>query len=213
MKTLSTFAICSSLIIAAGCQATRTGSAVKSTNSAKTLTANEWDTFAKLIVDEISQTGVINRYWREKGGNPVVLGFGDWSNDVARIGQEFTRTKDIMYRSIEAALINGTGGMVSVNMDVMGSGGRIDSLVQGGGQLRGSAEYDQSTTTKFGQAQAYQLVLTGQIVTIEYTEGRTTRFDYAVNVILTDAKTRGSVFEKQIIFPKEMSRGIFGGRP
>ena len=91
-----------------------------------------------------------------------------------------------------------------------GTGGRTDSLVQGGDQLRNSSEYDQSTTTRAGQAQAYQLVLTGQIVTIEYTDGRTDRFDYAVNITLSDASTRASVFENQILLPKEFSRGIFG---
>ena len=213
MKTLSTLAICSSLIIAAGCGSTRTGSDVKSTNSAKTLTAQEWNGFGKMIVDEINQTGVITRYYGKNGGKPVVLGIGDFDNSTGRMSQNFARTKDVMYASIRSALVNGTGGMVSINMDVKGSGGRTDSLVQDSGQLRGSQEYDQSTTTQFGQAQAYALVLTGQIVTIEYEDGRTTRFDYAVNVILTDAKTRGSVFEKQIIFPKEMSRGLFGRRP
>ena len=183
---------------------------MRSTNSAKTLTAQEWNGFGEMIVDAINQTGVISRYYGQNGP-PVVLGIGDFINDTGRMSQNFSATKDIMYASIREALVNGTGGMVSVSMDVKGTGGRTDSLVQGSGQLRGSAEYDQSTTTQSGGAQAYALVMTGQIVTVEYQEGRTTRFDYAVNITLTDAQTRGSVFEKQIIFPKEMSRGIFGG--
>ena len=209
MKTLPTLLLCSALLLSSSCSSTRTGSDVKSTNSAKTLTAQEWNGFGEMIVDAINQTGVISRYYG-KIGSPVVLGIGDFINDTGRMSQNFSRTKDVMYASIREALVNGTGGMVSVNMDVKGDGGRTDSLVQGSGQLRGSAEYDQASTTNAGGAQAYALVLTGQIVTIEYQDGRTTRFDYAVNVTLTDAQTRGSVFEKQILFPKEMTRGLFG---
>jgi len=92
-----------------------------------------------------------------------------------------------------------------------GSGGRIDSLVQSGDQFRGSIEYDQTSTTKLGQAQAPKLVLSGQIVTIESQEGRTTGFDYAVNLMLIDAASRGSVFEQQVILPKTFTKGFFGG--
>lgn len=199
------------LLGSTSCSSTGSGSSARSANSAKKLTASEWQDFASTISDTISQAKVIDRYFEQNGGKPVMLGIGDFRNDVARISQtNFEREKDVMYSAIRESLVNGTGGKVSVTMDVAGDGGKTDSLVQGSGQLRGSIEYDQSTTTKVGQAQAYQLVLSGQIVTIEYSEGRTDRYDYAVNVQLTDASTRGTVFEKQVTLPKTFTRGFFG---
>ena len=199
------------LLGSTSCSSTGSGSTAKSVNSAKTLTASDWMDFASTISDTISQAKVIDRYFAQNGGRPVILGIGDFSNAVSRIGQrKFDREKEVMYAAIRESLVNGTGGKVSVTMDAKGSGGKTDSLVQGSDQLRGSIEYDQSTTTKAGQAQAYQLVLSGQIVTIEYSEGRTDRYDYAVNVQLTDASTRGTVFEKQVTLPKTFTRGFFG---
>ncbi len=211
MKRLSIAIVITTLIGASACSSTRVGSAVKSTNSAKTITGAEWVDFAGLIAQTLNGSGVLARYFGQNGGRPVVLAIGDFDTNVGRMSQkDFARTKDVMYAALRKQLVNGTGGMVSVNMDVKGTGGRTDSLVQSGDQLRGSIEYDQASTTKVGQAQAYQLVLNGQIITIEYTEGRTDRFDYAVNVALIDAKTRGTVFEDQVLLPKEMTRGLFG---
>ena len=199
------------LLGSTGCSSTGSGPSAKSVNSAKTLTASEWMDFASTISDTISQAKVIDRYFAQNGGRPVMLGIGDFRNSVSRIAPEnFKREKDVMYAAIRESLVNGTGGKVSVTMDAAGDGGKTDSLVQGSGQLRNDPEYDPTSTTKLGQAQAYQLVLTGQIVTIEYSEGRTDRYDYAVNVQLTDVSTRGTVFEKQAILPKTFTRGLFG---
>ena len=212
MNKLSIALTLTALLGATACSSTRVGSRARTVNDAKTLTANEWVDFADAISDAINASEVIDRYYRLGGAKPVVLGIGDFSASVGRMSQkDFARTKDVMYAALRESLVNSTGGMASINMDVAGTGGRTDSLVQGSDQLRGDPEYDQATVTQAGQAQAYKLVLTGQIVTIESREGRTTGFDYAVNLTLTDASTRGSVFEKQVILPKTFTRGIFGG--
>lgn len=212
MNKLSIALTLTALLGATACSSTRVGSRARTVNDAKTLTASEWVDFADVISDAINGSGVIDVYYGRGGNKPVVLGIGDFSASVGRMSQkDFARTKDVMYAALRQALVNGMPGKVSVNMDVAGTGGRTDSLVQSGDQLRGSIEYDQTSTTKLGQAQAPKLVLSGQIVTIESQERRTTGFDYAVNLMLIDAASRGSVFEQQVILPKTFTKGFFGG--
>jgi hypothetical protein len=205
VKTLPTLLLCSALILTPSCSATRTGSGVRATNRASTLTAWECEKFGEEIVDAINQSGVISRYYKGNGSSPVVLALGDFLNDSGRIYQEVTRTISF---SIFEALVNGTGGMVLVNTDIKGSGWNIGNPTQGSSQLLGTNEYDQTTTTKFGQAQAAALVLTAQFATIGYQEARTSRYDHVLNVILTDAQTSGIVFAKTIILPKWMTTGL-----
>jgi len=189
----------------AACSTTRTGGEIKSVNSAKTITASEWASFAEAMKESIVQTGVVDRY-RGPDGGPVVVVVGDFANDTNR--PDFARTKDVMYNEIRKTLVN--TGKIAVNMDFAGSGGSADSIVQQIAQLRASGEYDASTVPEAGRKQAPRLILNGQFVNIEFEEGRTKQYDYACAVRLIDVEKGYSVWEDQVIFPKQFTRGIFG---
>jgi hypothetical protein len=43
-----------------------------------------------------------------------------------------------------------------------------------------------------------------------FSEGRTTQYDYACDVKLIDVSRRTAVWQDQLIFPKQFTKGIFG---
>lgn len=205
-KTAKIITLTSLAILAASCSSTRVGSNVKSSNSAKTITMEEWNTFANDILTTITPT--LERRYYKKGENPVVIAIGDFKNKTSNPLASFENSKDVMYGQIRKTLVN--SGLATVNMDMAGSGGDVDSLLGDLASLRMSGEYDQSTTTKAGSAQAPELILWGDIITIKFTEGRTTRTDYALNLRLIDTSTRTTVFEEQVQLKKSFTKGLFG---
>lgn len=186
-----------------GCAQNRTGSQMKSINNAKTLSAAEWDQFANWMKNSMIQTGVFNRYRGPEGG-PTVIAIADWENNTSV--PAFTRDKTVMENAIRKTLVN--SGKAVVNRDVGGTGAKADSLTQNIGELRGSAEYDQSTVPDLGSAKAPALGLFMQINRIPVQDGRTTQYDYAVNCQLIDLKTKYSVWEDQFLMSKQFVRGL-----
>jgi len=95
-------------------------------------------------------------------------------------------------------------------MDMAGSGGDVDSLLSQIDSLRNSGEYDQSTTTKAGSAQAPELILWGDIISIKFKDGRKSNFEYALNLRLINTSTRLTIFEEQVQLKKQYIKGFFG---
>jgi len=186
-----------------GCAQNRTGSQMKTVNNAKRLSAGEWDQFANWMKNSMIQSGVLTRYPGPNGG-PTVIAMADWENNTDV--RAFTRDKIVMENAIRKTLVN--SGKAVVNRDVAGTGGKADSLTQNIGELRGSAEYDQSTVPDLGSAKAPMLGLFMQINRIPVQDGRTTQYDYAVNCQLIDLKTKYSVWEDQFLMSKQFVRGI-----
>lgn len=204
-RTALSLSLALPLLVISACSTTRTGDDVKSVNEAKTITAAEWARFAQQMKDSMVQNGVFERY-RGKEGEPVVIAVGDFLNDTDQ--PDFTRTQQIMRNEITKTFVN--AGVAEVNMDFAGTGGSVDTIVQKIHELEKSDVYDHSTTTGLRQAQAPRLVLHGQFINNSFKEGRTTQYDYACAVKLIDVSRRTSVFEEQVIFPKQFTRGIFG---
>lgn len=186
-----------------GCAQNRTGSQMKTINNAKTLSASEWDQFANWMKNSMIQNGVFDRYPGPDGG-PTVIAIADWENNTSV--PAFTRDKTVMENAIRKTLVN--SGKAFVNRDVGGTGAKADSLTQNIGELRGSAEYDQSTVPDLGSAKAPKLGLFMQINRIPVQDGRTTQYDYAVNCQLIDLKTKYSVWEEQFLMSKQFVRGL-----
>jgi PBP1b-binding outer membrane lipoprotein LpoB len=167
---------------------------------------DEWSSFAGQILTTI--TPAIDARWRAKGMSPVVIAIGDFKNKTSQPLASFETSKEVMYQQIRRALVN--SGKMTVNMDLAGSGGEVDSLIGSLDSLRMSGEYDQSTTTKAGSAQAPELVLWGDIISVKYEEGRTTNYGYALNLRLIDTSTRTTVVEEQVQLSKQFTKGLFG---
>jgi PBP1b-binding outer membrane lipoprotein LpoB len=194
------------LSVLGACSTTRVGDDVKSVNDAKTITASEWAMFADKMKNAMVETGILERY-RGENGEPVVIAVGDFLNDTDN--PDFTRQQAIMRNEITKTFVN--ANVAQVNMDFAGSGGSVDSVIQKIHELQGSAVYDQTTTTGLRSAKAPRLVLHGQFISTTVRAGRTTQYDYACAVKLIDVESRTTRFEEQILFPKQFTRGIFGG--
>ena len=197
------------VVMAPSCASTRTGGDVKSSNNAKTLTLDEWNQFAVEILSTVE--GRLNLY-RNDGSRtrqgPIVLAIGDFKNKTSQPLANFSTTKDVMYGQIRKVLVN--SGLVSVNMDMAGGGGDVDTLLGQIDSLRNSGEYDQSTTTQAGSAQAPELILWGDIISINFKDGRKSNFEYALNLRLINTSTRLTIFEEQVQLKKQYIKGFFG---
>lgn len=188
------------------CSSTRVGDDVESVNDAKTITASEWAMFADKMKNAMVDNGIFEKY-RGPNGEAVVIAIGDFLNDTDN--PNFTREQQIMRNEITKTFVN--AGVAEVNMDFAGSGGDVDTVIQKIHELENSGVYDKSTTGNLRSAQAPRLVLHGQFINSTIREGRTTQYDYACAVKLIDVQSRTSKFEEQIIFPKQFTKGIFGG--
>jgi len=210
MKPTATLLLTATLaVLASSCSSTRTGGDVKSSNDAKVLTMDEWNAFAQEILSTIE--GRLNVYRNDSGRarrGPVVLAIGDFKNKTSQPLANFGTTKDVMYGQIRKVLVN--SGLASVNMDMAGSGGDVDSLLGEIASLRASGEYDPATTTRAGSAQAPELILWGDIITITFDEGRRDNYEYALNLRLIDTSSRLTIFEEQVQLKKQYTRGWFG---
>jgi PBP1b-binding outer membrane lipoprotein LpoB len=206
MSTPRILALSALALLATACSSTQTGDDIKSINDAKVITANEWAMFAQKMKDSMVQTGVFERY-RGPEGQPVVIAIGDFINDTDQ--PDFARTQQIMRNEITKTFVN--SGVAEVNMDFSGTGGTVDTVIQKIQELEDSDVYDQTTTGGLRAAQAPRLVLSGQFINVQFSEGRTTQYDYACDVKLIDVSRRTAVFQDQVIFPKQFTRGIFGG--
>lgn len=207
-KSLLAVALCVPFGLAplVSCSTTRVGDDVKSVNDAKTITATEWAMFADKMKNAMVDTGIFERY-RQEDGEPVVIAIGDFLNDTDN--PNFLREQAIMRNEITKTFVN--ANVAQVNMDFAGSGGDVDSVIQKIHELESSDVYDQSTSPGLRQALIPRLVLHGQFINSTIRDGRTTQYDYACAVKLIDVKSRTTRFEEQIIFPKQFTKGIFGG--
>lgn len=195
-------------LFAVSCSSTRTGASVKSSNSAKVLTIDEYNKFAQEIVGAISGRIIRFNTSESKQLGPVILAIGDFKDKTSQYSANFANSKDVMYGQIREVLIN--QGLASVNMDMAGSGGEVDSLLASINSLRASGEYNQSTVAGPGKRLAPELILWGDIISIKFKDGRKTNYQYALNVRLLSVETGASIFEKQVQLPKQFIRGWFG---
>ncbi|HKX45418.1 MAG TPA: hypothetical protein VJP77_01835 [Planctomycetota bacterium] len=198
-------ALAAPLALLAACGSTKVGDDVEQINSIETITAQEWQTFGQTMLKSMRDTGVLGRY-QGPNGEAVVMVIGDFQNKSSnpRISNE----KTIFYNEIRKVLVN--SGEVEVNMDVAGTGGSVDTVLQQISTLLADPEYDAATLT-VGEARIPALVLYGEFIDVQYSQGRTTQVDYAAAVKLLDTRKKASVWEDQIVLPKQRTKGIFGG--
>ncbi len=174
----------------------------------ETVTAQQWRAFAAELAAKMEASGVLTRY-QAAGGVPAVLAIGDFKNRTE--SPRFTRTRQIMYNELEAALVR--SGKVIVNKDVAGTGGTVDELLQRIGELQRSGEYA-STSYTGGNARIPTLILYGEIVSdrITGTSGGkgATQFDYQVRVDLLDVGQKAAVWIETVNLTKLWARSGVG---
>ncbi len=197
--------------VSTGCATNRTGSQTKGVNSAKTLRMADWQEFAREVVSQVEASGVLDRYIGKKGGDLLVLGIAEFQNSVGRLSQQdFARTKDVMMNEIRSAFMGRYAGDIGISMAVAAEAKQTSQFMQSLGQLRESANFDQSTVPGFSQGLAPDLVLWGQVVTVEAEEGRTTEFGYSLQMRIADVSKMVSVWEGSLSLSKEYQKGLFG---
>jgi len=191
---------------AAGCSQTRY--TTSSTNQADNLSGQDWNTFAREIASSLAASGVSARYTDPEARHPPVIVIGDFRNQTSKAA--FTRQKDFMYNAIQTALVN--SGQFAINMDIAGRGGDVETMIRDARRLRGSDEYDQGTVARRGTLQAPDLILTGEIGEIISRSGRTTQYDYQVDLTLLDVETGLTAgWRATIPLSKTFTRGLIGG--
>jgi PBP1b-binding outer membrane lipoprotein LpoB len=174
-------------------------------NSARVVTAQEWQDFAHAMLASLHESGVLDAYRAELGG-PVPLMIGDFRNDTDR--DDFTITKDVMINAIRKELVNtGRAGVLS---DAGGSGAQLDRSIADALQLVESDAYDPSTVAPAGQFVGPRLTLSGQFINSKFAEGRVTQYDYACALRLVDNLTATTAWENQVLFPKQFERSLIG---
>ncbi|MGA0173873.1 MAG: hypothetical protein ACO3NL_09555, partial [Phycisphaerales bacterium] len=89
-------------LVVSACSATRTGGEVKSAPDYRTISADEWQSFADTMVQSIVSTGVLDRYRAD--GDPARVGIGSWKNDTDNVA--FTRQKNLMLNAVRKSLVN-----------------------------------------------------------------------------------------------------------
>jgi len=203
---IPTFFLTASTLLAAGCSSMpRAADDVFIENSARTITFAEWEMFANKMLVSLAQSGALARYRSPEGG-PVPIMIGDFRNDTDRA--EFTRTKDVMLNAVRKQLVN--SGQAGIASDVGGTGTQIDRSLGDAIQLAESGAYDPSTTPEPGKFVGPRVTLSGQFINNSFKEGRVTQFDYACALRLVDNQTAETVWEEQVIFPKQFERAIIG---
>ena len=196
-------------LLAVSCSTTRTSSNVVRSNSAQTITMEEYNQFAQEILGVI--TPRVNQYKNDSSRmrrGPVVLAIGDFEDKTSQYSDNFKIDKDVMYGQIRQVIVN--SGLASVSMDMAGSGGDTDSLLKSINSLRASGEYDQSMVPGPGRREVPELILWGDIISITFEDGRNKNYQYALNVRLLDVATGGSIFEQQVQLDKQFYKGWFG---
>jgi hypothetical protein len=201
-KNFNRYAMLSSLVLLTSCASTRTGGAAHSVNEVGKLSAGEWSNFAQQMVTAISQSGVIDRYWKQKGGSePIVLAMGDWhTNNADLAARKVTSDWPQAISSTICSNLVATGKVViKVRMGDLADRSSKDNLVRKVRQLQQSTD------------EGIDLRISGRIVVTTVKGSRTTRTDYAVTIQLLDARKGHTVFMNELILPKSFSKGWFGG--
>ncbi|MGA1045791.1 MAG: hypothetical protein ACO3ZY_11395 [Phycisphaerales bacterium] len=193
-------------LVVSACSATRTGGEVKSAPDYRTISADEWQSFADTMVQSIVSTGVLDRYRAD--GDPARVGIGSWKNDTDNVA--FTRQKNVMLNAVRKSLVNSGQVVVSGDVAASDSATNRDQLTRDVGQLRDSEDYDPDSVFAKGTLQAPQLSLQMSIVDITSKAVRTTTKEYAVDCKLIDLRTKYSCWEDQVVLPKQFTKGIFG---
>lgn len=175
-------------------------------NSARTITFDEWLMFANKMLVSLNDSGVLARYRAEYGGGAVPIMIGDFRNDTDRA--EFSDTKDVMLNAVRKNLVN--TGQAGVLADAGGTGVQIDRSVGDAMQLWSSEAYDPKSLAQPGGFVGPRVTLSGQFINNSYKEGRTEQFDYACALRLIDNQSAETVWEEQVIFPKQYRRAILG---
>ncbi len=174
-------------------------------NSARTITFDEWLMFASKMLTSLQDSGVLAKYRAEVGG-PVPIMIGDFRNDTDRA--EFTNTKNVMLDAVRKQLVN--SGQAGITSDVGGTGAQIDRSIGDAMQLWESDAYDKSKIAQPGKFVGPRVTINGQFINNSYSEGRTQQFDYACALRLIDNQTGKTIWEEQVVFPKQFQRAILG---
>lgn len=181
---------------------------MRSANSAKVITMQEYNAFAQEILGVVKPRLEVYKNDRVTRRGPVILAIGDFKDKTSQYSANFANSKDVMYGQIRQVLVN--SGLASVNMDLAGTGGDVDSLLKEIDSLRLSMAVDQATVAAPGSMPAPELILWGDIISIKFRDGRTDNYQYALNVRLVDTTTRGTIFEQQVQLDKQFYKGWFG---
>lgn len=207
MKFTPRSLILGALALAIGCSSMpKASDDVVIENSARTITFDEWLMFANQMLNSLNGSGVLATYRAEYAGAPVPLMIGDFRNDTDRA--EFTNTKDVMLNAVRKNLVN--TGQAGVASDIGGTGVQIDRSIGDAMQLWSSDAYDSSTLARPGSFVGPRVTLSGQFINNSFKEGLTEQFDYACALRLVDNQTAETVWEEQVIFPKQFRRAIIG---
>ena len=210
------YAMLSSLILLTSCASMRVGGDADNPNSTTVVTATEWNDFAHKMVTAIHQSGVLRRSGAAKAksgsAEPIVLAMADWHTKQENMAQrDLTRSRLVMYSAIRSKLIS-TGSVV-VTMALAGDkadSSSTDSLVMKVRELRRSQEYNPNSVAEFQLLEGADLGMSGMVVPITVSDGRTTRTDYSVTIRVLDLRKGYTVFEQQFNLPKSFKKGFFG---
>lgn len=207
MRSPPRWLVLGSLVFSIGCSSMpKASDDVVIENSARTITFDEWQMFANRMLTSLNGSGVLARYRAEYDGAPVPLMIGDFRNDTDRA--EFTNTKDVMLNAVRKNLVN--TGQAGVASDIGGTGVQIDRSIGDAMQLWSSDAYDSSTLARPGSFVGPRVTLSGQFINNSFKQGLTEQFDYACALRLIDNQTAETVWEEQVIFPKQFRRAIIG---
>lgn len=167
-------------------------------NDDRNVTGDDWLVFANDMANSISQNGVLTRYRGPNGY--VTIAISDFNNK-SRIF-DMSSQKDIMYNEIKKAFVN--SGRVQVNMELVGTGGTPDSLLQKLKGLKESEDYKSETTEQLsGHAEAPRLLLYGEFISKRtFDNDRNEVNDFFCNCELRDTVTRGTVWTDQFRIKK-----------
>ena len=194
---LCTVTMASAMILLSGCAATNRVTRAHSED--RNVTGDDWVQFANEMVTSMLQNGVLDRY--APAGKSVTIAISDFDNQTSRIGLD--GQQNIMYNEIKRALVNTQ--RITVNRELVGIGGKADSLISSLKTLSASEDYDSATTGGLtGRAQAPRLVLYGEIIQQRHfsdADGKETN-DFFCNCELIDVETRGAVWSEQFRIKK-----------
>ncbi len=194
---LCTVTMASAMILLSGCAATNR--VTRAHSEERNVTGDNWVQFANEMVTSMLQNRVLDRY--APAGKSVTIAIGDFNNLTTRLG--LNDQKNIMYNEIKRALVNTQ--RITVNRELVGTGGNRDSLISSLKTLSASEDYDSATTRGLtGRGQAPRLVLYGEIIQQRHfsdADGKETN-DFFCNCELIDVETRGAVWSEQFRIKK-----------
>lgn len=198
MKTAAV-SLMAALVVTALLSGCASGSrVVEAHRDSRNVTGDDWIDFARSMSTSIAQNGVLARYAGTQGFTVIAL--SDFNNKTRML--DLGDQKDIMYNEIKKAFVN--TGKIQVNMELCGTGGSPDSMLQKLKGLTESEDYAQETTQGLtGRALAPRLLLYGEFIAKRtFDDSNNEVNDFFCNCELRDTQTRGTVWTDQFRIKK-----------